>query len=271
MCKVHRKTPVSESIFDEIREWGPAVLSTRGSSTGVFRWILWNTVVIKTPMCLLLWIRCNICIFKKGFIFMQSCIQNLVQHLTWRVFVKIANGFQFWTILPSSILDNWRRPEYASGPCKYVQMTFTWLIWSCLWNFILWCSLFLVDSQFKTELDSLKFVHSLDLLMSSPSLLVRVIWWGKKKAKLSFPTFRPLCQFETSWEYEKGGSLFSDLNIHYWTNCADTDWMRPGAQNLWLVPDFSVKHILPSKKDLKTLDLQTFNCMFSSCHVRVSE
>ena len=101
-------------------------------------------------------------------------------------------------------------------------MTFTWFIWSCLWNFILWCSLFLVDSQFKTELfvksmvsDSLKFVHSLDLLMSSQSLLVRVIWWGKKRAKLSSPTFRQLCQFKTSWEYEKGGNLFSDLNINW--------------------------------------------------------
>ena len=114
--------------------------------------VLRNTFVIKAPVCLLLWIRCNICIFKKGFIFMQSCIQNLVQHLTWRVFAKIANGFQFWTILPSSILDNWRCPEYASGPCKYVQMTFTWFIWSCLWNCILWCSLLLVDSQFKREL-----------------------------------------------------------------------------------------------------------------------
>ena len=99
--------------------------------------VLRNTFVIKAPVCLLLWIRCNICIFKKGFIFMHSCIQNLVQHVTWRVFAKIANGFSF---------------EYASGPCKYVQMTFTWFIWSCLWNFILWCSLFLVDSQFKTEL-----------------------------------------------------------------------------------------------------------------------
>ena len=63
--------------------------------------------------------------------------------------------------------------------------------------------------------DSLKFVHSLDLLMSSQSLLVRVIWWGKKRAKLSSPTFRQLCQFKTSWDYEKGGNLFSDLNINW--------------------------------------------------------